>query len=302
MENHSFIKFVPGVYVIYLSVPKVASSSISYAMLNTQPTAQPGMSEHSPEGKALTSWRPEKSPHPELPIFTFTRHPIEKFISYYKDKFVRARGQGFELDHLKRLKFDPDMSLEEVVRHMMTIPVEEMEHHGQPQHRILIKNGRLIPDFVGKVEDIASEWPLVSEVSLCDFSIDQKKNTTEGQREPLDLAEPVVSALAEYYAHDFELFGYEKPDSKDSSIKVVRPRLRLSDDQIKEIKGELVKRRTRFIRLADRLKKDPDFREEYLSSMKTAFNRFQVHTNSMSSKADPYVIGLMRRMKRTLIR
>lgn len=181
MENHSFIKFVPGVYVIYLSVPKVASSSISYAMLNTQPTAQLEMSEHSPEGKALTNWRPANSPHPELPIFTFTRHPIEKFVSYYKDKFVRARGQGFELDHLKKLKFDPGMSLEEVVRHMMTIPVEKMEHHAQPQHRILIKNGRLIPDFVGKVEDMLSEWPLISEVALCNFSIEQKKTPPKGK-------------------------------------------------------------------------------------------------------------------------
>jgi hypothetical protein len=136
MENHSFIKFVPGVYVIYLPVPKVASSSISYAMLNRQPTASPDMSEHSPEGKALTHWRPIESPHPGLPIFTLTRHPIDKFLSYYKDKFVRARGRGFELDHLRRLKFDPDMSLEEVVKHMMTIPVEKMEHLAQPQHRI----------------------------------------------------------------------------------------------------------------------------------------------------------------------
>ncbi|OHY82206.1 sulfotransferase family 2 domain-containing protein [Marinobacter sp. AC-23] len=301
MENHSFIKFVPGVYVIYLSVPKVASSSISYAMLNTQPTSQSGMSEHSPEGKALTNWRPAESPHPALPIFTFTRHPIEKFVSYYRDKFVRARGQGFELDHLKRLKFDPDMSLEEAVRHMMTIPVEKMEHHAQPQHRILIKNGRLIPDFVGKVEDISNDWPLISEVSLYDFSVEQKKNSTEGQGVPPDLVESVVSALAEYYSLDFELFGYEKPVSEDRTIKVVRPRYRLSNEQIKELKDEIVKRRTVFIRLADRLKEDPDFREGYLSSMKAEFNRFQVHANSKSSKLDPYVVDLMRRVKRMLM-
>lgn len=301
MENHSFIKFVPGIYVIYLSVPKVASSSISYAMLNTQPTAQAGMSEHSPEGKALTNWRPAESPHPALPVFTFTRHPIEKFVSYYKDKFVRARGQGFELDHLKALKFDPDMSLEEVVRHMMTIPVEKMEHHAQPQHRILIKNGRLIPDFVARVEDMASEWPLISEVSLCNFSIDQKKNTTAGQSQPLDLGKPVVSALARYYTHDFELFGYEQPPAEDSSIKTIRSRAPMTADQIEELKGEIAKRREEFIGLAERLKTEPEFRKEYLCSMKAAFNRFQVHTNSSSSKTDPYLIDLFRLVKRTFV-
>jgi hypothetical protein len=297
MENHSFIKFVPGVYVIYLSVPKVASSSISYAMLNTQPTVQPGMSEHSPEGKALTNWRPAKSPHPELPIFTFTRHPIEKFISYYKDKFVRARGQGFELDHLKRLKFDPDMSLEEVVRHMMTIPVEKMEHHAQPQHRILIKNGRLIPDFVGKVEDISVEWSLINEVSLCNFSIDRKKNTTEGQGVTLDLDEPVVSALASYYADDFDIFDYDRPLIKDRSITVTRPRGVFSVDQIESFRSEIQGRREEFRALADRLKKDSVFKEEYLSSKIGEFNRFAVFSNRVNSEPPSNLVKFIRLIK-----
>lgn len=279
MENHSFIKFVPGIYVIYLSVPKVASSSISYAMLNTQPTVQPEMSEHSPEGKALTYWRPADSPHPSLPIFTFTRDPIKKFFSYYKDKFVRARGQGFELDHLKRLKFDPDMSLEEVVRHMMTIPVEKMEHHAQPQHRILIKNGRLIPDFVGKVEEISNDWPLISEVSLCDFAIEQKKNVAEEQCEVPDLAESVISALASYYAFDFEIFGYDKPSINDFSIEVRSPRISMPVDEIERYKSDIKSKRLAFRALVDRLKSDPGFKREYLSIQKKEFNQFLMFAN-----------------------
>lgn len=283
MENHSFIKFVPGVYVIYLSVPKVASSSISYAMLNTQPTAQPEMSEHSPEGKALTNYRPVKSPHPALPIFTFTRHPIKKFVSYYKDKFVRARGQGFELEHLKKLKFDPDMSLEEVVRHMMTIPVEEMEHHAQPQHRILIKNGQLIPDFVGKVEEMAMEWPLISEVSLCGFAIEEKKNTTGEQKEAPDLAEPVIAALSSYYEDDFSIFGYSKPPIGDNSIRFPAPKHAFSSGQIESFKSEIQARRNQFEKLAMRLREDAAFKEQYLAEKKDEFNRFLVFSNKVNS-------------------
>jgi dermatan 4-sulfotransferase 1 len=284
VENHSFIKFVPGVYVIYLSVPKVASSSISYAMLKTQPTAQPELSEHSPEGKALTNWRPAESPHPALPIFTFTREPIKKFFSYYKDKFVRARGTGFELDHLKKLKFDPDMSLEEVVRHMMTIPVEKMEHHAQPQHRILIKNGRLIPDFVGRVEDISTDWPLISQISLCNFLVEHKKNATEDQAESLDLTESVSSALISYYAEDFDIFGYDKPLIKDHSIKVIRPKTIISDDQIDKFQCEIQGQRSNFRALATRLQEDPAFKEKYLGSMRNEFNKFLLFSNSINSE------------------
>jgi hypothetical protein len=300
VENHSFIKFVPGVYVIYLSVPKVASSSISYAMLKTQPTAQSEMSEHSPEGKALTNWRPAESPHPALPIFTFTREPIKKFVSYYKDKFVRARGTGFELDHLKRLKFDPDMSLEEVVRHMMSIPVEKMEHHAQPQHRILIKNGRLIPDFVGRVEDISNDWPLISEFSLCDFSVEQKKNTTEEQLDAPDLAEPVISALTSYYADDFEIFGYDKPPIKDHSIKVIRPRTAFSGKQIESFKSEIQSQRSKFRELATRLREDPSFKENYLGSMKNEFNKFSIFSNSVNSETRSKMNRFIRLVKANL--
>lgn len=285
MENHSFIKFVPGVYVIYLSVPKVASSSISYAMLNSQPTFHPGMSEHSPEGRALTNWRPAESPHPALPIFTFTRDPIKKFVSYYTDKFVRARGKGLELDHLKKLKFDADMSLEEVVRHMMTIPVEKMEHHAQPQHRILIKSGHLIPDFVGKVEDISNDWPLISKVSLCDFSVDQKKNATEEQTEAPNLTESVTSALALYYADDFEIFGYDKLTTNDFSIKVNSPSVAISIDEIERYKSDIKSKRIAFKALSDRINTDPDFKYEYLSTQRNEFNKFLKFVNRVSSKS-----------------
>lgn len=300
VENHSFIKFVPGVYVIYLSVPKVASSSISYAMLNTQPTSNPQMSEHSPEGKALTNWRPAGSPHPALPIFTFTRDPLKKFVSYYEDKFVRARGQGFELDHLERLKFDPDMSLEEVVRHMMTIPVEKMEHHAQPQHRILIKNGRLIPDFVGKVEEISNDWPLIREVSLCNFSTGQKKNTTERQGKVLDISEPVISALASYYEEDFDIFGYKKPLIKDKSIKVIRPKTIFSLSQIEVFKSDIQSKRSAFRQLSAKLSDDPVFKEKYLFSMKSEFNKFALFSNIANFKAPTKIEKFSRLVKLNL--
>ena len=129
-----------------------ASSSISHAMLSTCPTAPEHIEEHSATGKALTHWRPAYAPRPDLPVFTYVRHPIDKFTSYYRDKFLGARESGFELAHLRRLGFDPHMSIDEVVEHMLTIPVGRMEHHAQPQHRIIAPGGALLSSFTGSVE------------------------------------------------------------------------------------------------------------------------------------------------------
>jgi len=143
MQQHSFVKFVDNVDLVYLSVPKVASSSISHAMLMQSKFSTSEIGEHSELGKALTNRRPIDLRYPKLPVFTFVRHPVDKFVSYFNNKFIQARKSGFELIHLKQLGFDPFMSIDEVVEHMITIPVEDMEHHGQPQFRILCNSGVL---------------------------------------------------------------------------------------------------------------------------------------------------------------
>ncbi|PVY78308.1 sulfotransferase family protein [Tamilnaduibacter salinus] len=300
MENHSFIKFVPGVYVIYLSIPKVASSSISHAMMVRQPTANEAMSEHSREGKALTNWRPASAPHPSLPIFTFTRHPIRKFLSYYKDKFVRARGRGFELDHLRDLKFDPEMSLEEVIEHMMTIPVERMEHHAQPQHRIVLKDGELIPDFIGQVETLADDWPVVEALSLSEFTIDGKKNVTGSNDDLSGVSDAALSALTRYYEEDFELFGYEKPECADDTVAVRKAKRPLSSEELERLRLDIEDRRRRMVNLSRDLE-DDDFRAEYARSMQDAFNDYLIHANKASQKRCPSRRRALRSMKRALV-
>jgi hypothetical protein len=296
VENHSFIKFVPSVYVIYLSVPKVASSSISYGMMMRQPSADSSLSEHSPTGKALTNYRSADSIHPKLPIFTFTRHPIQKFLSYYKNKFVEARGRGFELDHLKLLKFDPDMSLEEVVKHRMTIPVEKMEHHAQPQYRILLRNGSLIPDFVGQVENISKDWRYIQALSLSEFSVLEKKNSSGRAEEPEKVDDSVLAALTEYYTYDFDLFGYEKLDIKVKTIDVIQPKKVLLDDQLRGLRQELVSRREKMIKLVTALE-DPEFEIEYELSMKREFNDFLIRANRASASIPLGSEGLFGKFK-----
>ena len=284
-ENHSFVKFVPGIYLVYLSVPKVASSSISHAMLSTCPTAPEHIEEHSATGKALTHWRPAYAPRPDLPVFTYVRHPIDKFTSYYRDKFLGARESGFELAHLRRLGFDPHMSIDEVVEHMLTIPVGRMEHHAQPQHRIIAPGGALLSSFTGSVEDIERTWPYVRSVSLFDFELTASRNTTTGaDANATDMSEESLSALVSYYDVDFEVFGYERPvPGRPGRQRAFDRSQRLDRRTAVDLRSAVERANEQFVTLADRLD-DSEFRREYLEKARDAFNEFLIFSNHRTTR------------------
>ncbi|MEO0438044.1 MAG: sulfotransferase family 2 domain-containing protein [Pseudomonadota bacterium] len=281
MENHSFVKFVPGIYVIYLSVPKVASSSISHALLSACPTARADTNEHSMEGKSLTHWRPAYSPRPKLPVFSFTRHPIEKFVSYYKNKFLRAPEGKFELHRLTELGFSPQMSIEEVVAHMMDIPVSRMEHHAQPQHRILAPKGKLLANFVQPVEKIAEFWPAVQTVSLADFKIGISRNTTE--RNSVDLSEATLAALVSYYQTDFDLFGYQTPSGITAAAKSPSSSVRKDRRWLDSTLDHLNRENEEFMALARKLE-DESFFSDYKQKAQASYNDFLAFANYRTSR------------------
>ena len=245
MEQHSFVKFVPGIHAVYLSVPKVASSSISFAMLQHAYAGGNDIQEHSELGKALTNRRPVTLPYPQLPVFTFVRHPIDKFLSYYRNKFEAARHNGFELVHLPKLGFDPDMSLDDVVAHMWTIDVDKMEHHAQPQWRIVTENRQLIPDWVEKVENIDETWSVIADLSGCQLSLSQQRNQSRASnpRNYLDfMSELTLARLVEYYRIDFTLFDYSVPRCAPNAESCPPCAGLLSDAEIIGLKQEIRQR------------------------------------------------------------
>ncbi|WP_201220784.1 sulfotransferase family 2 domain-containing protein [Halochromatium roseum] len=278
------MKFVPGVFLVYLSVPKVASSSISHALLRRCPTAPDDVTEHSIIGKCLTHWRPASAPRPDLPVFTYVRHPIEKFISFYRDKFIKARSRGFELDALRQLGFTPEMGIDEVVSHMLTIPVRKMEHHAQPQHRILAPKRQYLANFTGQVEEIKNTWQYVKKVSLTDFDITTARNSTAAAPDT-SLSEESLAALVDYYADDFFLFGYT-PSIAPTATNLKRSdnRDKLSHRDRQALRSAMLSNNEAFFDLAQRLDEE-QFHDDYKQRVVKASNDFLVFANWRTSRA-----------------
>lgn len=265
MTEHSFVKFVPNLYVVYLSVPKAGSSSISYAMLKMNNLFNDiDVYEHSLLGKALTNRQSVMLPKPDLPIFTFVRHPIVKFLSYYQNKFVEAKNGEFELIHLKKLGFSPSMTLEEVVDYMLTIPVDEMEHHAQPQSNILIKHGELLPDYVGKLESLATEWDNIEAMALNQFKLTQVRNQSRFYRESGTYSQAVMDKLIQYYRNDLFLFDYS----------VEGYQVTVENEFIVGIKNEIKERKEKWLRTTARLSEDKIFKHKYHKRVQEKYANF----------------------------
>ncbi|MEL7043679.1 MAG: sulfotransferase family 2 domain-containing protein [Pseudomonadota bacterium] len=278
------MKFVPGVYLVYLSVPKVASSSISHALLAASPTAPDDVSEHSPVGKALTHWRPVYAPRPDLPVFTYVRNPIDKFLSYYRDKFLGAREQGFELPHLEQLGFSPSMDIDDVVEHMLRVPVDKMEHHAQPQHRIVAPQSTYVAEFTGQVEGMDESWQYVQALSLCEFSVARARNTTDRESSPNELREQTMSKLVAYYDTDFDVFGYDRPaPAHRETLERLRGRSQPDQREAAKLRDQRLRANEAFIAQAERLE-DPNYRADCLAEAKAKFNEFMLFCNYRTSR------------------
>ncbi|MDU0355700.1 sulfotransferase family 2 domain-containing protein [Paraglaciecola aquimarina] len=276
MEEHSFVKFVTGIDLVYLSNPKVASSSISYMLMMQSYLSQSDIGEHSELGKAITNRRPITKPYPKLPIFTFVREPIDRFVSYYNNKFVNAPTNGFELKHLDRLGFSPTMSIDEVVNHMLDIPVYKMEHHAQPQFRIVCKDNNPIADFVGKVEKIAHEWPVLAKLSGQNLQLGLFRNKTSNKSfNTEDISPSTLLNLYKYYEGDYLLFDYPLPNGIPEDYDQTAITHTPEKEVLQKIKIELDNRKEHLRRTAERLN-NADSLRDYKKKMTERWRQFSV--------------------------
>ena len=157
--------------IVYISIPKVACTSIKLAIeggrAEIKSSDEGAMSIH----KKLTS-RCAHSLNRHTAgyfVFAFVRNPFDRLVSCYEDKVrkpVQHNGQYFfSSDYnkvfLKKLlgaAFHADMSFDEFVRLVARIPDIIADGHFKSQYSSLYRNGRRVPHFVGKFENLIDDW------------------------------------------------------------------------------------------------------------------------------------------------
>jgi len=142
--------------------------------------------------------------------FTFVRNPYDRVVSCWKNKVCDREG-----DNTVRLKhgIDKNTPFKEFVKVIHGIPDIRADRHILPQHKFLVdKKGKLIPDFIGKFENLEKDYKYVMKKlgvkNPPRLPRENKSKRKKSYRSYYD--EETRRLVYERYKKDFELFGYNK--------------------------------------------------------------------------------------------
>jgi len=142
--------------------------------------------------------------------FTFVRNPYTRLVSAYE--FLRngghpawPRDQRFRDEVLSNYVDFADF----VLRWLKPRP-QRPEPHFRPQHEFLEMGGRLVMDFVGRVERIDVDFATVCDRLGIQAQLGRLNPTNENHGTLGDYysSDAVERRVRDFYARDFELFGY----------------------------------------------------------------------------------------------
>ena len=139
--------------------------------------------------------------------FAFVRNPWSRLVSCYSDKFVgKARG-------LRAFRGGPmipkGLPFAEFVDVVCSIPDEKANLHFASQHQTLCDpNGKVLPDFVGRFENLGEDFRHVAEkISVPDLDLlHMHRSGSKSWREYYD--KDLENLVRERYIRDIELFDY----------------------------------------------------------------------------------------------
>ena len=201
---------------IYFYINKVASTSIKKIMAQILFGMETTDIVHSfPFDEVLEV---EKGQYTDYLKFSFVRNPWDRIVSCYMDKILHQNFTNYRYKNgvarlfVKKYKkfFYMGMTFEEFVRRICNIPNEHADRHFRSQHTFITDNkGNLIVDFIGRFENLPSDFDLICEktgIPKCRLSHINKGTRERNYRKYY--SEKTKMMIAERFKKDIELFGY----------------------------------------------------------------------------------------------
>src|SRR4051812_27200363 len=162
--------------------------------------------------------------------FAFVRHPVDRLLSLYS--YAHKLAEGTPMTPEEQAALDRDGTLPDrppyrykAVRAALKSksfsdfalhPLTWQDAGSQPQWESVCDSaGKLIVDFIGKVETIQDDWARIT--TQLGLEAELEVRNASGGRSVSQLTPQALAMVRERYAKDFELFGYSSEPSREAA-------------------------------------------------------------------------------------
>ena len=162
--------------------------------------------------------------------FAFVRHPVDRLLSLYS--YAHKLAEGTPMTPEEKTRFDRDGTLPDhppyrykAVRAALKSqsfsdfalhPLTWQDAGSQPQwESVCDPQGRLIVDFIGKVETIEQDWARLTTQLAIEAELEVRN--ASGGRGTSQLSAEALEMVRDRYSRDFELFGYSSEPVKSAA-------------------------------------------------------------------------------------
>jgi dermatan 4-sulfotransferase 1 len=219
MKNTQHFILFTNLPLMYGRVPKVANSSIKAALcrfLSTPPdegvrtTADSFWRDATHGETSLISPRQARQLRKSHFSFSFVRNPFDRLVSAYNNKLVENDSLS---EAMKGMGLRLRMPFSDFVENVCAAEDDIMDVHLLPQSTILCAAGRLVPKFIGRMENMEAHWSILQrrmrKLGLPKLGMLPQKNVRRVSGSPLTeyfVSTSLIDKVAQRYQRDLELF------------------------------------------------------------------------------------------------
>jgi len=230
---------IKGSNLLYGRVPKVANSSIKSVLcrlLEQKPvrsiktTSDRFWRECTHEQtELLTANQARKLRHSHY-SFSFVRNPFDRLIAAYNNKVIEIDDPPLPM---RRMGIVHNMPFDDFLGVLARASLEDYDVHLMPQHHILQSGERLVPKFIGRMEQMNDHWKILRKRMLrrgvrLAKALPEKNVRRSGGRSltPYFNNARLIDQFLEIYGQDVKLFYSDVSIDTliaNASIPTIRP-------------------------------------------------------------------------------
>ena len=205
--------------LLYGRVPKAANSSIKAALsrlLRNRPAKGTKTTSdrfwahltHS-ETELMTLKRARRCRFTHF-SFSFVRNPFDRLIAAYNNKVLEIEEPPLPM---LQMGIKHGMAFEDFLKVLVDTPLDKFDVHVIPQNELLCLGNKIVPKFVGQVEQISEHWDnlrsIVSSRGIDLMESLPQKNVRRNEKNSLQSyfkEDKLVETVMSLYSKDIKLF------------------------------------------------------------------------------------------------